>query len=77
MVFKNDTEQDKEGELIFPLNDGATVCGYAVDIKGVMVEAVVCDKEVARKAFEQEVREKRAGVKFILSIAAFANDKTQ
>lgn len=37
------------------------MCGYAVDIRGQMVEAVVCEKEVARKAFEQEVREKKAG----------------
>jgi hypothetical protein len=75
MVFKNDTDNDMEGELVFPLEEGretvtfgifrpvsgATVCGYAVDIAGVMVDAVVCEKEVARKAFETEVREKRAG----------------
>lgn len=40
----------------------AVVCGYAVDIRGVMVDAVVCEKEIARKAFETEVREKRAGI---------------
>jgi hypothetical protein len=61
MVFFNDQDKDLEGELVFPLDEGATVCGYAVDIKGCMVEAVVCDKDLARKAFETEVREKRSG----------------
>jgi hypothetical protein len=61
MEFYNHLDRDVEGELIFPLEEGAVVCGYSVDINGVMLQAVVCDKEVARKAFESEVREKRAG----------------
>eukprot|EP01114_Cavostelium_apophysatum_P023555 TRINITY_DN890_c0_g1_i4.p1 TRINITY_DN890_c0_g1~~TRINITY_DN890_c0_g1_i4.p1 ORF type:complete len:1759 (-),score=363.22 TRINITY_DN890_c0_g1_i4:29-5305(-) len=69
MVFKNDEDKDFEGELTFPLEEGATVCGYAVDIKGIMVEAVVCEKEVARKAFETEVREKRSGPAMIEQVA--------
>jgi hypothetical protein len=61
IVFKNDAGVDYEGELTFPLEEGATVCGYAVDIEGQLVDAVVCEKEKARVAFETEVREKRAG----------------
>eukprot|EP00727_Mastigamoeba_balamuthi_P010403 m51a1_g5986 hypothetical protein (760) ;mRNA; f:261791-271010 len=61
MVFHNDTDTDLEGELIFPLDQGATLCGYAVDVNGEMVDAVVVEKEAARVAFETEVREHRRG----------------
>ncbi len=45
-----------EGELEFPLPDGAVICGYAIDIDGVMVEGRVVEKEKARIAFENEVK---------------------
>ncbi|MBP5321785.1 MAG: DUF2135 domain-containing protein [Kiritimatiellae bacterium] len=47
-----------EGELVFPLPDQATVCGYALDINGAMVDGVVVPKEKARVAFETETRRK-------------------
>lgn len=62
MIFSNPSERDIEGELQFSLEEGATVLDYAVDIKGVLVHAVVTEKETARKAFESEVREKKAGI---------------
>ena len=37
----------------------STVCSYAVDINGEMVEAAICDKSEARKAFEQEIFEQK------------------
>ena len=45
-----------EGELEFPLPDGAVVCGYAIDINGIMVDGRVVEKEKARIAFENEVK---------------------
>ena len=45
-----------EGELEFPLPDGATISGYAIDIDGAMVDARVVEKEKARIAFEAEVK---------------------
>lgn len=45
-----------EGALEFPLPDGASVCGYALDINGVMTDGVVVKKEKARIAFEEEVK---------------------
>ena len=45
-----------EGSLEFPLPDGASVCGYALDIDGVMTDGVVVPKEKARVAFEAEVK---------------------
>lgn len=54
--FYNPNGRVLEGELRFPLPDGASVCGYALDIDGAMVDAVVVEKEAARVAFEGEVR---------------------
>ena len=61
LTFRNNTPRDLEGELCFPLDEGASVCGYACDVRGVMVDGVVVEKEKARSAFEEEVREKRGG----------------
>jgi Vault protein inter-alpha-trypsin domain len=56
---------DAEGEVVFPLPEGAKVSAYAVDVAGSggaqMLDAVLVEKEVARATFEAEVREKRAG----------------
>ena len=45
-----------EGELEFPLPDGAAITGYAIDLNGAMVPASVVEKEKARIAFEAEVK---------------------
>ncbi len=54
--FYNPNPQMLEGELRFPLPDGAAVSGYALDIDGVLVDGVVVTKERARVAFESETR---------------------
>ena len=59
ITFTNPNERAFEGELEFPLPQGATVCGYALELNGDMVPGVVCGKEEARTAFENE---KRKGV---------------
>lgn len=56
LVFFNPNSRMLEGELEFPLPDGAAVTGYALDIQGKMVDGVVVKKEKARVAFETEVR---------------------
>jgi hypothetical protein len=43
MVFRNPTDNETEGELVFPMSDGAVMCGYAVDISGVLVDGVVVE----------------------------------
>lgn len=55
-VFHNPNARDLEGELVFPLPDGAAVCGYALDIGGALVDGVIVTKERARVAFETETR---------------------
>ncbi len=56
LVFHNPNARLLEGELVFPLPDGAAVCGYALDIGGALVDGVVVTKEKARVAFETETR---------------------
>jgi Ca-activated chloride channel family protein len=56
MTFKNDHDRVLEGQLYFPLPEGSTVSGYALDIDGKMVDGVVVTKEKARVVFEKEVR---------------------
>ncbi|MGI6496976.1 MAG: VIT domain-containing protein [Kiritimatiellia bacterium] len=55
-TFRNPNRRILEGELEFPLPDGATVSGYAIDINGAMTDGVVVKKEKARVVFETEAR---------------------
>jgi hypothetical protein len=54
--FRNDHGRALEGELVFPLPEGATLSGYALDVGGKLVDGVVVEKHEARIAFEKEVR---------------------
>ena len=54
ITFTNPNPRDFSGDLEFPLPDGATVCGYALEIDGAMIPGVVTEKEKARVAFESE-----------------------
>jgi len=56
MTFYNPHNRNLEGDLYVPLPEGSTVSGYALDIKGVLVDGVVVTKEKARQVFEKEVR---------------------
>jgi len=55
-VFTNPNPRVMAGELEFPIPDGAFVCGYALEVNGEMIPGVVCDKEKARVAFENEIK---------------------
>ncbi len=56
MTFYNPNTRAMAGDLIFPLPEGATVSGYALDVNGVMVDGVVVEKDKGRQVFEIEVR---------------------
>jgi hypothetical protein len=56
VVFFNPNDRVLEGELEFPLPDGATVSGYAIDVDGQLVDGTVVAKQKARVALETEVR---------------------
>ena len=55
-VFTNPNGRVLQGDFEFPIPEDAFVCGYALEVNGEMVPGVVCEKEQARVAFENEVR---------------------
>ena len=56
LIFRNPSKRVLEGELVFPLPEGAAVSGFALDVKGELMDAVPVEKEKARVVFEKEVR---------------------
>jgi len=56
LTFRNDFQRVLEGNLDFPLPAGATVCGFALDVDGVLVDGVPVPKDQARITFEKEER---------------------
>ncbi len=56
LTFSNPNDRVLEGELRFPLPEGATVSGYGLDVNGEMVDGVPVEKNEARVVFETEVR---------------------
>jgi tetratricopeptide (TPR) repeat protein len=56
ITFSNPENAEQEGELYFPLPDGATVCGYGLDIEGKLVDGVVVERERGRSVYEDIVR---------------------
>ena len=56
MTFYNPHNRQLAGDLYFPLPEGAAVNGYALDIKGVMVDGVIVEKQKGRVVFEKIVR---------------------
>ena len=57
MTFTNPHNRVLEGELYFPLPEGSTVSGYALDIKGKMIDGVAIEKSRGREVFEKIVRQ--------------------
>ncbi|WP_024772800.1 VIT and vWA domain-containing protein [Aquimarina macrocephali] len=57
MKFYNELNRTLEGELVFPLGDGQSVSGFAMEVNGRLREAVIVEKELARVAFENTVRQ--------------------
>lgn len=57
MKFYNGTNSVLEGELAFPLGQGQFVSDFAMDVNGEMRQAVVVEKELARVAYENTIRQ--------------------
>ena len=53
LVFRNPNNRVLEGSLEFPLLDGQTVTGFALDVNGTLRDAVPVEKEKARVVFEE------------------------
>ena len=57
MTFFNPNHRVLAGDLYFPLPEGATVSGYALDVMGKMVDGVVVEKNKGRQVYEKIVRQ--------------------
>ncbi|MDH5178644.1 MAG: VIT domain-containing protein [Gammaproteobacteria bacterium] len=56
LIIHNPNNRAMEGNVCFPLPDGAVVCDYALDIGGKLVDGVVVPKQKARQILEAEER---------------------
>ncbi len=52
IILENKGNRILEGKVVFPLPEGVTVSGYALDIKGKLRNAVPVTKEKAKEVFE-------------------------
>jgi Ca-activated chloride channel homolog len=57
LTFANPHDRALEGELYFPLPEGSTLSGFALDVAGRMVDGVVVTKDRGRQVFEKIVRQ--------------------
>ena len=57
MQFYNELDRTLEGELTFPLAEGQSVSNFSMNVNGVLRDAVIVEKELARVAFENTVRQ--------------------
>eukprot|EP01127_Copromyxa_protea_P018034 TRINITY_DN5588_c1_g2_i3.p1 TRINITY_DN5588_c1_g2~~TRINITY_DN5588_c1_g2_i3.p1 ORF type:complete len:662 (+),score=79.95 TRINITY_DN5588_c1_g2_i3:2-1987(+) len=58
-VSENASSTKIQAELTCPLPEGATISGYSLEIDGIMMDAVIVEKDVARVVYEQEVRDNK------------------
>ena len=54
--FYNDSDDQLEGEYIFPVPDGADIEKFSMDVNGVQTKADVIDKDAASQVYESIVR---------------------
>jgi tetratricopeptide (TPR) repeat protein len=57
LKFYNGSQRQLEGDLYFPLPEGATVSGYALDVAGVLIDGVAVEKAKGRQVFERIQRQ--------------------
>ena len=57
LIVSNTSDRILEGELEFPLAEGESVTGYAIDVNGKLRDGVVVEKDKGRQVFEAVVRQ--------------------
>ena len=57
LIVSNESSRILEGELEFPLDEGESVIGYAIDVNGKLRQGVVVEKDKGRQVFEAVVRQ--------------------
>ncbi|WP_300672357.1 VIT domain-containing protein [Soonwooa sp.] len=58
MTFKNNSNRVLEGRLTFPLPEGISISGFALDVNGKLRDAVPVEKAKAKEVFESVERRK-------------------
>ena len=58
MLFANANDRVLEGELVFPLMAGQAIDGFALDIDGVLRDAVPVEKAKGKQVFEDTIRQR-------------------
>ncbi|HLP11786.1 MAG TPA: VIT domain-containing protein [Flavobacteriales bacterium] len=58
MTFYNHCNRQLEGEFCFPLGEGQTISGYAIETNHVMHKGVVVEKAKGRQVFESITRQR-------------------
>ena len=56
LTFHNPNPRVLEGEFVFPLAEGQSIGGYALEVDGRLREGVVVEKQTARVAYETTTR---------------------
>lgn len=56
LTFHNPNPRVLEGEFVFPLAEGQSITGYALEVEGKLREGVVVEKQTAREAYETTTR---------------------
>ncbi|MBQ8679762.1 MAG: DUF2135 domain-containing protein [Treponema sp.] len=57
LIVANESDRILEGELEFPLAEGESVIGYAIDVNGKLRQGVVVEKDKGRQVFDSIVRQ--------------------
>lgn len=57
LIVANESGRVLEGELEFPLDEGESVIGYAIDVNGRLREGVAVEKDKGRQVFEAVARQ--------------------
>ena len=57
LTFRNTHNLDLAAELIVPLPEGGAVCGFALDVDGILVDGSSVEKQRGRQVFEKIVRQ--------------------
>ena len=56
MQWGNPYKQDLDTELTFPLSEGCTISGYALESQGKLIDGVIVSKTKAKKTYEMQVK---------------------
>lgn len=56
--FRNPGQNRLEGRFTLAMPEGSVVTGYALDVAGTMIDGVLVDQIIARRAYEARVRER-------------------